>query len=173
MRGLESSGTLSASQPLFFSLSQCLENFGNLREKAMIADGDVYGGILANLNRAKGMGRSEWRKALSWKVWSFAFFLFASIYFAFLSFFLSFFLPDFWYVLWVGVEMFLKKAQTLWLAVYLSSSSLSLHTKIQKKKKIMVDVREIDGCRFEILFYLLIFWYYKIMVLGKIRDYWN
>ena len=78
-----------------------------------------------------------------------------------------------WYVLWVGVEMFLKKAQTLWLAVYLSSSSLSLHTKIQKKKKIMVDVREIDGCRFEILFYLLIFWYYKIMVLGKIRDYWN
>ena len=59
MRGLESSGTLSASQPLFFSLSQCLENFWNLREKAMIADGDVYGGILANLNRAKGMGRSE------------------------------------------------------------------------------------------------------------------
>ena len=50
--------------------------------------------------------------------------------------FISFFLPNFWYVLWVGVEMFLKKAQTLWLTIYLSSSSsLSLHMKIQKKKK--------------------------------------
>ena len=64
--------------------------------------------------------------------------------------------------------MFLKKAQTLWLTVYLSSSSLSLHTKIQKKKKIMVDVREIEGCRFEILFYYLFFGTTKSWFWGKL-----
>ena len=110
-------------------------------------------------------------------------FCFLPFYFYILCFylFISFFLPDFWYVLWVGVEMFLKKAQTLWLIVYLSSSSLSLHTKIQEKKKWssntvcdiwgLVDVREIDGCRFETLFYLLIFLVFsttKSWFLGKL-----
>ena len=63
--------------------------------------------------------------------------------------------------------------------------SLFTHEDSKKKKKWssnavcdiwgLVDVREIDGCRFETLFYLLIFgfWYYKIMVLGEIKDYWN
>ena len=39
----------------------------------------------------------------------------------------------------------------------------------------LVDVQEIDGCRFETLFYLLIFgfWYYKIMVAVKIGDKWK
>ena len=39
----------------------------------------------------------------------------------------------------------------------------------------LVDVQEIDDCRFETLFCLLIFgfWYYEIMVAVKIRDKWK
>ena len=39
----------------------------------------------------------------------------------------------------------------------------------------LVDVREIDDCRFEALFYLLIFgfWYYKIIVAVKIGNEWK
>ena len=97
----------------------------------------------------------------------------------FISFFLS---SKFWYVLWVGVEMFLKKAQTLWLTVYLSSSSLSLHTKIQEKKK-KVELKHclwylgIGGCARDrqlqvwnsVLFtYFLVFGTTKSWFLGKL-----
>ena len=39
----------------------------------------------------------------------------------------------------------------------------------------LVDVREIDDCGFETLFYILIFgfWYYKIIVAVKIGDKWK
>ena len=38
---------------------------------------------------------------------------------------------------------------------------------------VLRDVQEIDGCKFETLFHIFGFWYYKIMVAGKIGDKWK
>ncbi|KAK9996786.1 hypothetical protein SO802_021472 [Lithocarpus litseifolius] len=102
--------------PTFFTVHvQCnFENFWN--ERAIHGCRwlflDVYGCISADLSRAKGVGSLGVGECFELNGMIFCFLPFC---FSILCFylFLSFFLPDFLYMLWVGVEMFLNKAQTL------------------------------------------------------------
>ena len=156
----------------------------------MVADGFFWTSMVVYWPiwiEQRGMRRPEWGKALSWKVWSFAFFLFASIYFSFIYFFLSFFqIFDMCYGLMGRCgNVSPKSTNSVTHRLLIFFFSLFTHEDSGKKKSgaqtlfvisgdwWMCERLMVVGLKLCFIYLFFGFLYYKIMVSGKIRDYWN